>query len=368
MRVLVLCGDKGVPVYGPSGASAHLRAIARAWARRGAEVRVASPRGSDARGTWDHPLDLPITTAAPRSWRWLGRWREYGETWDARRLAERATHGWVPDLIWERHSLFVDAGMRLAARLRVPRVVELNAPLSIERESVRDRRRAVRVERASLQAADRVLAVSRWLADWACEQGCATDRVLHLPNGTDVVPGDRASARARLMLEGLVVGFVGSCRPWHRLSALPAILDALPEATALVVGDGPSPPPPHPRIRHLGLVEPSELPDLLAAMDVGLAPASDARRPWACPLKVLDYRAAGVPIVGTDMGDTARLVGPMDPILSDLDPQTWAEAIRRAAQSPRTSRRRSWDAVVEQLVQNAEWMSGSIRPLHLPSG
>jgi glycosyltransferase involved in cell wall biosynthesis len=320
--------------------------MARAWLRTGAEVRVATPRWSDSRGSWDQELECKVVTLEPRNWRWLGRWRERGETWGARKLARAVTSDWVPDLIWERHSLFVDAGQRLANRLHIPRVVELNAPLSIERPNVRATHRAVRLERSSLVAAQSVVAVSAWLAKWAVDLGCAPDRVKHLPNGTDIEPGDRTAGRARWNLEGLVIGFVGSCRPWHRLDVLPAILADLPSATALVVGDGPAPPPPHPRIRHVGRVKPAELPDLLAAMDVGLAPASNQQRPWICPLKLLDYRAAGIPVVASDVGDAAALLGPHDTVLPGLDPATWAQAIRQAVSAPRQSSVRSWDQVL----------------------
>ena len=71
-RVLVLCGDPGVPVYGPSGASVHLRAISAAWRRRGAEVRVAALRETDDRGRWGEPLNAEVVSAPGtrlvRSW------------------------------------------------------------------------------------------------------------------------------------------------------------------------------------------------------------------------------------------------------------------------------------------------------------
>ena len=358
-RILLLSTAAGIPLLGPSGASAHLRGIARALQAVG-DVTVAVPRLHDHRGAVDDALDLPVVTAPPRRWGVVPRrWRERGEVWDARRLVARAVaaHG-VPDLVWERHGLFSDAGLRLAARHGVPRVVELNAPLTLERARFEDLRDAVLaevLEKASLRGADRVVAVSDWLAGWAvAAAGCAPERVVHVPNGVeDRGPGDRSATRARLGLTGLVVGFLGTLKPWHGVERLPGILRALPDATALVVGDGPVPVPDHPRIVAVGRVAPPALPDHLAAMDVGLAPYATDTPPWFCPLKVLEYSAAGLPVVAGDAGDCRTLLaGSAGEVLGTDDPFAWADAIRRQAQAPRTPRLRTWHDVVAEALHD----------------
>ncbi len=346
MATLVFCGDRGVPALGPSGASAHLRAIARALNR--VDSVVVGARARDQRGEHGSLGPIPLMSRAPRSWSWLRGWRERGETWDARRLIEHAVTGRRIDAIWERHSLFVDAGMRLQGQLGVPRVVELNAPLSRERPGVRDRDYAARVERASLLAATRVLAVSSWLARWAVEDvGVPADRVQHLPNGTEVQPGDRDRSRARHALSGQVAVWVGSCKAWHGLHRLPALADALADWTIAVAGDGPVPVPEHPRIRSLGRLEGPDLDDLLAAADVGLATGDPDTMPWVCPLKILDYRAAGLPVVATASGDSALLVDRGE-VLTDWSPQSAAAAVRHWAGQSREPAVRTWDQVVSE--------------------
>ncbi|NCG20149.1 MAG: hypothetical protein GWP91_14160, partial [Rhodobacterales bacterium] len=94
-------------------------------------MTVAAPLASDARGHWAELPPVRAVHVAPRSWPSFLRYA--GEKWDARRLVRLAVHDGTPDLIWERHTLFCDAGRRLAARHGVTRIVELNAPLSIER-------------------------------------------------------------------------------------------------------------------------------------------------------------------------------------------------------------------------------------------
>jgi phosphatidylinositol alpha-1,6-mannosyltransferase len=103
------------------------------------------------------------------------------------------------------------------------------------------------------------------------------------------------------------------------LEALPRIREALPAARLMIVGTGPD----EDRLRGLvakrglsGAVEfrgprpYGDLPRMLADADVGLAIAErSAFRRYACPLKLLEYAAAGVPALataGTEAGDMVR--------------------------------------------------------------
>jgi len=361
-RVLILSAAPGVPLYGPSGSSAHLRGVARAFRTMGWDAHLAVPRLADHRGAVHDPLQIPVTTWAPRRWGWMPRrFRERGERRDGARLMSRAVADFgLPDLLYERHSLFCDAGARLARRNCVPRIVELNAPQATERarwETLRDPPFAHRMERVVLQSADRVVAVSAHLAAWAIEEaGCQRDRVRHVPNGTvGGRAGDREGTRTRLGLEGLVVGFLGSLKPWHGVERIPAILDALPEATALVIGAGPVPIPAHPRILFAGRAEPAEVPDLVSAMDVGIAPYPVGTGPWFCPLKLLEYRAQGIPAVATDLGDCATLLRDgAGEVLSTDDPLAWAAAIRRQSRAARVPRTRAWTQVTREAVEGWE--------------
>ena len=355
---LVISGSRGIPLYGPSGASAHLRGVCDALIPHAERVTVAVPRLSDDRGAVGETLGVQTTTFEPRHWSWLPRsLRERGECWDNRQLVRAVVreHG-KPTAIYERHALFCDGGMRLAKRLDIPRVVELNAPLALERrryDPLYNPYIAARIERQTLQSADQILAVSAWLANWAVDTvGCHPDRVLHAPNGVRVrLEGDRNRIRKELgIADKLVLGFVGSMKPWHGIERLSALLNALPEAVLLVVGDGPTQPPDHPRILSVGRVAPDQLHHIIAAMDVGLAPYANDAPPWFCPLKIVEYRAQAVPVVAADIGDCRALIGEDGEVVGTNDPLAWATAIRRSTKLPRRYAIRSWDEVILPAV------------------
>ena len=352
--ILVFSGAPGIPLLGPSGSSAHLRGIIAGLSSLGHPVRVAVPRLQDRRGAVCDLPPVPITTFSPRKWSFLRSLRERGEVWDGRALANRADLP-LPDLIYERYSLFCDGAARLAKVRRIPRIIEINAPLSIERaqfERVWDGAFAEKMERQILTSADRIVAVSSWLADWAVEQlGCDKGRVLHVPNGTSAVRrGDRDQTRQTGQLRGLVIGFLGTMKPWHALDFLPELLEELPEATALLIGEGPVQSPKHERIKMVGRVNPSCVPHWISAIDVGIAPYDPEDGQWWCPLKILDYRAQGVPVVASNVGDCAQLIGGQGAVIADLDPKAWATAIREATDQPRVPVIRRWSQVMSEAL------------------
>jgi glycosyltransferase involved in cell wall biosynthesis len=287
---------------------------------------------------------MPVIEGGVPGWpSWLGAYREYVEAWSARRAARRAA-AISPALCWERHALFSDAGWKLRDATGCRWILEVNAPLCDERErygSLLRRDWARAWERDVLLAADEIVAVSTWLGDWLASLGCENVRVI--PNGVQPHAGDREGTRARLGIESkFVLGFLGSMKPWHGVERLPELLDAIPGSVGLMVGEGPVVVR-HPRIIAFRNVAEAVAADLVAAMDVGLAPYAPGAPPWFSPMKIFAYRAQGTPVVASDVGDCAALVG---------DGGTVTSALRDAIESWRGRRAdpcvRSWEDVVRE--------------------
>lgn len=221
-----------------------------------------------------------------------------------------------------------------------------------------------RSERALIDAADVVVACSIPLRDQLRARGADP---LYLPHACDPdslaapgpVPDDIAS------LPRPIVGYVGSLNFRIDVGMLDAARRAAGSGTVLVVGGAFGPPPSaeaasflaQPGVVSTGHRGPDLLTSYLAALDVGLVPyAAGPFNRKSFPIKVLQYLAAGVPVVSTANGATDELG---DAVTVAEDPAAFETAVSRAlsdnGDTARTARRaiaqaRQWDGVVDSLV------------------
>lgn len=370
MRVAYLVADPGVPVFGTKGASVHVQEIVRAFRARGDEVTVyATRRGDHVPGDLaDVRVVVHRVTGAGAAQRERGIQDAVGELTDAI-VADGC------DLVYERLSLFSDGGARVADALDVPFVLEVNAPLIEEqrrhRELVAEATATVIVERA-LTRADVVACVSEPVAVWARTRGAR--HPLTAPNGVNT---DRIHPPVTRRADGAVptVGFVGTLKPWHGVDVL---VDAMAElarrgrpARLLVVGDGPERAALEQRASSLGLdaefagaVTPDEMPTALARVDIGAAPYR-LTDDYFSPLKVLEYLAAGVPVVGSDVGQVPQLVrqGRTGILTRPGDADSVADALQVLVDDP-ALRGRMADHARRQAVAAHGWDGVLTRILH----
>ena len=167
MRVAYVCSDPGIPVLGCKGASVHVQAILRGLTKRGADVHVLAPRIGGALpagldGVRLHALPpVPRGTAAARE-----RAAQASDA-AAAEILDRIGH---VDLVYERYSLWGRTATAWARGMRIPSVLEVNAPLVEEQASHRvlvDRAAAEEAAAAALSAAGVVTCVSESVATWA---------------------------------------------------------------------------------------------------------------------------------------------------------------------------------------------------------
>jgi glycosyltransferase involved in cell wall biosynthesis len=177
-----------------------------------------------------------------------------------------------------------------------------------------------RVERFGIRRADIVVCVGRLLAER--RQGYANREMHVLPNGVDwdnFAPSRKRERTGRtLIYVGNVIGWAGV---EHAIRAMPSIRDRVPDAKLRIVGGGL---PDYMRflrtvvdelrvqdcVELLGERPRAELAALLADADIGLANSEPVPfRIYACPIKVLEYMAAGVPVIATADTEAGNFVG-----------------------------------------------------------
>ena len=404
IRWLYMCSDLGIPLDGTKGAAEHVRAITRALCSAGDEVYVLAARG---RLPMEHPaaqLDSPpgrdALALSDELRPWLSRADasaglagEFGQMMYDVRLDQRLRQddAWpAVDVVLERLSLFCTAGREFARRRGVPYLLEMNAPLAAEAHRYRDaglQQLAQQVERRALCETDLVLTVSESLRRYVIDDvGVQPDRVVTVPNGVELDlfsrPLDRAAARDRLGIprDAVVFGFVGSLRPWHGLDTLLAALARvqreLPQAHLLVVGEGRLESQYRAQARALGVLPQvtffggaphEQIPELLAAMDVGVAPYLPQENFYFSPLKLVEYMAAGLCVIASRAGQIAEMIehGRSGLLFEAGSDAELAECLLRAGRDARL--RRETGASARQTVARRGWnhVAAAVRDLAL---
>jgi glycosyltransferase involved in cell wall biosynthesis len=374
-RVAYVCTDPGVPVFGSKGCSLHARSMLVELRRRAPEVHLFAARlgGPVPAGLEDvtvHLLPCPTGPTVERERALVEVDRELTGSLDRLRAV---------DLVYQRYSLWSCAAMELAAARGWPSALEINAPLVDEQARHRDlAHRSVAIERSvrSMRAATAPFGVSDSTAAWASD--LSGRPVGSVPNGVDAgrFTGERSPGRSDE--RELVIGFVGSFRPWHdlpgvvRAVAEVAHLPSSPPVRLMLVGDGPGLGPAIDHASELGLavtstgsLAPEAVPEALASMDIGLAVYETGER-YFSPLKVFEYLAAGLPVVASAVGGLEHLLRPDDGALLSRpgDGATLAQHLALLCARP-DLRDRLGRAGRRAAIERFSWSKVLDRVLHL---
>lgn len=354
MRIVYVCADPGIPVRGGKGASVHVRSVTTELARRGHDVIVACA----ALGSGNPPPiveDLVVVDGSAR----------HQEELLGQLMADHAA-----DAVIERYSLGCGPARRASAALGVPLVLEVNAPLVLEAARHRglgDVERWLAYELDVFASADAIGVVSTALAAYVSKLA-AKAAPCWVPNGVDPTPFERAvPADLRLPTGAVAIGFAGSMKTWHGVADLVDAMRRLGPASPahlVLIGSGPEADTVAQqvarqgigdRVHLVGQVAHHQVPSLLAALDIGVAPYAAATEFYFSPLKVLEYLAAGLPVVCPALGDLPDLVGDAGVLYRPGDVDDLARALsslvddagaRRAASrgAQAKARRWTWDA------------------------
>ncbi len=335
LRIAQVCADRGIAPGGTKGASRHLAGVAAGLARLGHTVTTFTSR--EAVG--DHPARCCSL--------------------------ESLDHVESIDVVYERYSLSSGAGLRNARRLGVPFVLEVNSPLVAEARKHRPGTVADGADEAELESirgADLVVVVSRTLAKMVRSYRTGPTQIIG--NGFEEAWFPEPANTGAQLNPTLV--FLGHPKPWHGADRIPGILVELANIghrpSLMLVGGGSGvdslgvfalPGGVDAKLSVTGSVPPDEASRLVSKATIGIAPYPTHPDFYFCPLKIVDYLAAGLPVVTTDQGDLSELVGDAGVVVRDPDDdKAFAAAIADLLDNPTTrvemgaaGRRRAFDSM-----------------------
>ncbi len=364
MKIAYLSADSGIPVFGHKGASIHIRELVNALSALGHQVTILAA----SRGTTSYPLRREVidvgaevsplvTEAIPnaRQERALAKMQRSLRISAAIRERLEALHAQEEfDLIYERYSLWSAAGVRAAHELKIPCLVEVNAPLLEEQRRYRElvhASEAKAIEAEVFGGADALLAVSEQIKAYALAKGADPERTFVVPNGVDVNRFHPAvEAEPAQGGDGkFVLGFVGSLKVWHGMEVLMeafrTLLGRLLPYHLLLVGDGPLRSWIESYIQGarlegtvtiMGSVPYDRIPSLIQRMDVTVAPYPFVEDFYFSPLKLFEYMAIGKPVVASRIGQIQEVIqdGATGLLVRPGDPRDLVEKIERLRCAP----------------------------------
>jgi glycosyltransferase involved in cell wall biosynthesis len=352
------------------GQSVHIDELIGAFQAQGHIVHVTGPRRIEAlqRGPERRLLPEPIYELAELAFSGI---ELFQILLAARRLR--------PDFIYQRANVHMLGALCASRILGIPLFLEVNAPLAKERGRTSGFAwpgLARWSEKYLWRHADRLLPVTRVLAQELIESGVCAERIAVVANGVDparFAHRDRQTAKAAAGLgKGLVLGFIGYVRKWHGLEHVIDLLardERLSGAHLVVVGDGPARADLKSRAQRLGVagrvfftgvVVRDDVANIAAAFDIALQPDVTA---YASPLKLFEYMALGHAIVAPNTANIREVLDNDENALlfSPGDFGALATAVGRLAADPMLRQQLGWAASQDIASKNRTWAANACK-------
>jgi len=192
-------------------------------------------------------------------------------------------------------------------------------------------------EHICIRVADGVISVGTYLEALRKRQGAKHTTVVS--NGADYALFRTAQQKKTHPPTLIFMGTLGE--EWGAdlpIQALPLIREIIPEVRYLILGSGPA----ERKLRtmttelrlddcvcFLGKQAYQDLPGFLAEADIGVATSRDNDfRRFASPLKIFEYMAAGLPVIGTNFGETRLIIEKARAGLTvEFSPKAFATAV-----------------------------------------
>jgi glycosyltransferase involved in cell wall biosynthesis len=321
MKILFLALD--VNLKSNTGDAVHVREEVASLAKIGNEVTLIAPYSDDP----DHELKL-LQNQSNINLYFIKPKKYLRNLWTTIKCKEIAKyHG--SEIIYERR-FSPKNGYLLGKLLRIPFVLEINgSPSELAIQDIAGRQNIVPISLKKLvwipmfKSVNRFVIVSHKLKSALSEEfHLQKDKIEVIYNGANTElfkPMDSEKCKEELGLskEYRYVGFIGALAPWQGVEQLieiaPKVMDKIPEARIIIVGDGTLRSKLEKSSEELGIrdkiiftgfVPYESVPKYINAFEVCVAPFSGIERNVRysfSAIKLYEYMACGKPIVTTDV-------------------------------------------------------------------
>jgi len=315
MRILYISCDPGIPLNGRKGCSTHVRETCVSLQKAGHQVLVAIPFiGEDK--FFSTPLNfvnLPLFCSKKLGFDIRLYLNNFYQWFTLKSIVKE----FKPQAIYERYSLYSWVGSRIEKVFKIPRVIEINAPLAMQhRDRLRFPKIAQKFEEKILKSADAVIAISKPLKEYLVKIGVQESKITVMPIAVD--PNlfnpltDGNDIKKQLKIENKTIfGYVGALNYYHGIDNLFLIADYFKRkkmsAVVLVIGgEKKKIEKQKGKIKNLNLedyiiflgsVPYESLPKHIAVMDITIV---SGHTPYASPTKLFEYAAMEKPIIAPD--------------------------------------------------------------------
>jgi glycosyltransferase involved in cell wall biosynthesis len=283
------------------------------------------------------------------------------------RLALRVFRGGKYDLVFVREDTFDGlVGTYIKTKYKIPLVYELASPLDEEWEGYKIEAKKplflwylmakikALLKTYIMKRADLVLPTTRWFEEELAEKGISKSKLMPFPNGVDLesfANKDGRDIREKYHLgNSNVLIYLGVMAKMRKLEVLIRAFSEVKEARGniklLMVGDGTGRETLEKLVAELGVkgdviftgqVHQSEVPDFIAAADIGVSPVPPfSFYEVSSPIKALEYMAVGKPVVANEEIFEHREVIEQSGggILAPFDNEAFASAIIELLDKP----------------------------------
>ncbi|MDA7492867.1 glycosyltransferase [bacterium] len=307
------------------GQYVHVQELTNAMLEHGHQLTFVAPGFTKASGFGDEGgIATKLKAMLPQ---WIYELLELGYSGLVAIKLTKAILKDRPDFIYERYNLYQPAGVIVSMIFRLPILMEINAPLVDERrkyDGLALPRFAKMIEGFTWKYSGAALPVTKVLGDIVANRGTSQKNIHVIHNGINLNIYNQLEVPKALGKEQrLVIGFVGFIHPWHRMDlAIDALAECSNNCVELVcVGEGDIRPELEAqaqargvsdRVTFTGLKDRDQVFDYVAKFDIAVQPAVT---PYASPLKLFEYLAAGCLIIAPDSENILEIVNDHNALL-----------------------------------------------------